>query len=229
MASGLTRFTTFRGFSQTPVTREGQVSTCHCLGRRPKTNHSTSGAWPLPAAGAMLRKSGATGRPDLRRAVLGKLRSSGRETALPSETGLQVNDELWLPETELNFSADRGGGPGGQHVNKVSTRVSLVFDVAALPTLDERQKQRIRTRLAGRVSRAGLLRVSSRKFRSQHANRQAARERLRELLAWALAETPERLPTRPTAAARRRRLEEKSRLSRRKAGRTKTFGPEDEG
>jgi ribosome-associated protein len=148
---------------------------------------------------------------------------------LPSQTGLQVSDELWLPETELNFSADRSGGPGGQHVNKVSTRVSLVFDVAASPTLSELQKDRIRARLAGRISQAGLLRVSCRRFRSQHANRQAARERLRELLAWALAETPERLPTRPPAAARRRRLEEKSRLSRRKAERARTLRLEDEG
>lgn len=138
-----------------------------------------------------------------------------------SESGLRVNEFLVIPESELAFHADRSGGPGGQHVNKVSTRVTVSFDVAASPSLTEDQRGRIRIRLQGRINQAGVLRVSSRKFRSQFANREAARFRMAELLAIALEDQVERRPTRPTVASRLRRLERKSRDGRRKAQRAK--------
>lgn len=143
--------------------------------------------------------------------------------------GLRINDELELGEAELEFQADRSGGPGGQHVNKVSTRVSVLFDVAASSSLTEFQRDRILARLGSRISRAGVLRVTSQKFRSQSANREAARQRLADLVAWALTDRPERKPTRPTRASRRRRLEEKQRVGRRKADRGRVSVPAEEG
>jgi ribosome-associated protein len=121
-------------------------------------------------------------------------------------------DELW-------FVASRSSGPGGQNVNKVSTRVTVLFDVAGSPSLTAEQRARIRERLATRVSGEGVLRVTSQRERSQSANREAAQARLVELLRGALAEQPPRRPTRAPRAARERRLAEKKLLGLRKRDR----------
>ncbi|MFH1746299.1 MAG: alternative ribosome rescue aminoacyl-tRNA hydrolase ArfB [Planctomycetota bacterium] len=112
-------------------------------------------------------------------------------------------DELreWL---EIRFA--RATGPGGQHVNKVSTRAELLFDYEACTILNTIQKQLIRARLTRRLTRDGRLRIVAQQFRTQIRNRQDAEERLMELLAQALHVPPHRRPTRPTAASRRRRL-----------------------
>ena len=132
---------------------------------------------------------------------------------------VEITPELAIPEDELVFQASRSGGPGGQNVNKVETRVTLLFDVAGSPSLDETQRARLRERLARRISASGVLRVTSQKHRSQARNREEAVARFVELLRAALAEQAERRPTRPRRAARERRLAEKRRQGERKRGR----------
>ena len=109
----------------------------------------------------------------------------------------------------MHSRRSRSGGPGGQNVNKLNTRVTVLFDVAGSPSLSDEQKQRILSRLSTRIDKHGVLHVVSQKHRSQEANRQAAVERLQELLREALKPEPIRKKTRTPAAARERRIREK--------------------
>lgn len=133
---------------------------------------------------------------------------------------IDIHSGLALPEHELRFTASRSSGPGGQHVNKANTRVTLVFDVVGSPSLTEEQRQRILTRLSTRISSAGLLRVVSQHSRSREANERAAVERFVELIRQALARKRTRTATRATAASRERRLvvkKERATVKRRRA------------
>jgi ribosome-associated protein len=121
---------------------------------------------------------------------------------------------LVIPLRELLFSFSRSGGPGGQNVNKVSTRVTLSFDVGASPSLSADQKRLLRARLGTRMSGEGVLRVVCQATRSQAANREQAIERFAALVAAALKQKKPRRRTRVTAGARERRLEEKKRHGR---------------
>ena len=122
---------------------------------------------------------------------------------------IEIDRHLFIPEEELRFQASRSGGPGGQNVNKVSTRVMLLFDLQASPSLTPEQKTRIAQRLATRINKQGVLRVVCQSSRSQSANRDQAVERFSQLLREALEETPERKKTRVSEAEKRRRLEDK--------------------
>jgi ribosome-associated protein len=131
---------------------------------------------------------------------------------------LIVTPSIAIPESELVERFVRASGPGGQNVNKVATAVELRFDLVASRLPDD-VKRRL-ARLAGRrVSDEGVLLIDSRSHRTQAQNRAAARERLTELVRRAAVPPRPRRKTRPTAAARERRHEDKARRSRVKASR----------
>jgi ribosome-associated protein len=126
---------------------------------------------------------------------------------------LEITPALLLPLAELDYRATRSGGPGGQHVNTSSTRIEVWWDVGSSPALTEEQRARLMERLANRLDGEGRLRVVASQSRSQLRNREAATERLRELVASALAVRKPRKRTRPSRAAKAARLEAKRRRS----------------
>jgi ribosome-associated protein len=124
---------------------------------------------------------------------------------------IRINQTLAIDESELQFDFIRSAGPGGQNVNKVSTAVQLRFDAGHSASLPEEVRQRL-TRLAGRrMTAEGVLVIEARQYRTQEANRQAAIERLVELLRQAAEKPTVRRNTKPTLASQRRRLESKRR------------------
>lgn len=122
---------------------------------------------------------------------------------------IEINPDLSIPLDEISFSAVRSSGPGGQNVNKVSTKVQLEFDVDKSPSLNDEQKDLVKKRLAGRISGEGILRVSSQKTRQQASNREDVIRRFAGLLAGALQERKVRKKTRVPRTSRKERLEEK--------------------
>jgi ribosome-associated protein len=128
-----------------------------------------------------------------------------------SDGDLPVRRTLVLPERELRWRFSRASGPGGQGVNTTDSRVELSFDLGRSPSLPESVRERALRRLGTRLV-DGVLTVVAAEHRSQLRNREAARDRLAATLRSAMAPDPApRRPTRPSPAAKRRRLEEKSR------------------
>ena len=126
---------------------------------------------------------------------------------------IEIKNNISICEDELVFKFSRSGGPGGQNVNKVNTRVTVFFDVANCDSFSDSQKRQILKRLATRANKNGVMRVVSQRYRTQKANRRAAVERLGELLREALEKKPVRKKTKVPERARQRRLEEKKRRS----------------
>lgn len=126
---------------------------------------------------------------------------------------LEITPNLLLPVSELDYRATRSGGPGGQHVNTSSTRIELWWDIGASPTLTDEQRARLLARLATRLDSEGRLRIVASESRSQLRNREAATERLREVVAAALAVAKPRKRTKPSRAVKAARLEAKRRRS----------------
>ena len=132
---------------------------------------------------------------------------------------LHVSRSLSIPLPELSWRFTASGGPGGQHANRSNTRVELVFDIAGSPSLGPRQRARL-------VERYGpTLRVVASGERSQTRNREAALDRLRDRLADGLRVERPRTATKPTKAAKERRLEAKRRRSRLKQDRASITDP----
>jgi ribosome-associated protein len=127
---------------------------------------------------------------------------------------IYINDKLSIPLAEVAFRFSTAGGPGGQHVNKVESQVTLRFNVEQSPSLTGPMRQRLREKLASRLDKNGILQLSVQETRSQHQNRQVALERFRLLLAEALRPGRRRRPTRPGRAAHERRLAAKKRRGR---------------
>ncbi len=124
---------------------------------------------------------------------------------------VHVLADLEIPDEELEFATSRSSGPGGQNVNKVNTRVTVLFDVDRSAVLSEHQRALLREQLGTRISKAGVLRVASQRHRTQLANRDAAVERLVQLMGDALSGKPARVPVRVPKAAKEKRLDEKRR------------------
>jgi ribosome-associated protein len=134
---------------------------------------------------------------------------------------IEVTNTLSIPEEELQFKASRSSGPGGQNVNKLNTRMTLLFDVRNSPSLSQGQKESIRKLLVTRINQEGVLRVVCQQHRTQAANKRGATERFVEVLVDALKKRRPRRKTQVSAAVKRRRREERerrSRLKRRRSG-----------
>ena len=134
---------------------------------------------------------------------------------------LPVTESLTIPGRELRVSFARSGGPGGQNVNKVETKVELRWRPGESSILSDEDRAWLLERLARRLSGDGDLIVSSSRTRDQARNREDARQRLAAIVAQALERPKKRRPARPTREARRRRLEEKRRRAELKAARKK--------
>ena len=126
---------------------------------------------------------------------------------------LEITPAIVIAESELEESFVRASGPGGQNVNKVSTAVQLRFDVAQSLALDDRVKQRLRSLAGTRMTDEGVLVIDARRHRTQAQNREDARERLAELIRQAATPPKKRRVTRPSRAAKARRMETKARRS----------------
>jgi ribosome-associated protein len=122
---------------------------------------------------------------------------------------------------EIKYRFTRSQGPGGQSVNKVNTRVELVFNVHRSDILLDSQKEKILKNLENRVSKEGIIRLSSQKGRTQIKNRALVTQRFYELIREALANKPKRLPTKPGKSSKEKRLNEKKRVSQKKQDRKK--------
>ena len=123
---------------------------------------------------------------------------------------IRINEDLAIDDREVEERFVRSSGPGGQNVNKVATAVELRFDVRA-SSLPAAVKDRLLALAAGRVTADGVLLIDSREHRTQARNREAARERLLELIARAARPPRHRKATRPRPAAREKRLDTKKR------------------
>ncbi|HPG40573.1 MAG TPA: alternative ribosome rescue aminoacyl-tRNA hydrolase ArfB [bacterium] len=134
---------------------------------------------------------------------------------------ISINFNTFIDESELEFSASRSSGPGGQNVNKVSSKITLSFDVRKSAGLTEEQKALIMQRLASRINKEGILQLSVQDSRSQFTNKNVAILRFTELLAGALQTRKKRRPTRPSMAAKVKRLEAKKQRSEVKSTRGK--------
>jgi ribosome-associated protein len=123
---------------------------------------------------------------------------------------LQITGNLAIPEEEIEMSAIRAQGAGGQNVNKVASAIHLRFDIRG-SSLPERVKARLLALGDQRISKDGVVIIKAQQFRAQEKNRQAALERLRDLIISAMVVQKARKPTRPTRNSQLRRLDSKTR------------------
>ncbi len=134
---------------------------------------------------------------------------------------LEINDNVSIPLSEIEISAIRSRGAGGQNVNKVSTAIHIRFDVRASSALSDNDKARVLRVRDQRISKEGIIVIKSQRFRSQDKNRSDALEKLAEMIRKALVEKKPRKPTKPSTRSREKRLDEKTKRGRLKETRRK--------
>lgn len=145
---------------------------------------------------------------------------------MASFEGIDILPGLHIPGDELLIEFSRATGPGGQHVNKVETRVTICFDIDSSMVLDDLQRATLKDRLRSRINKHGMLRISCEESRSQAANRELVRNRFAEVLGQALKSRKKRIPTKATRASKRRRIDQKKRRGDIKRGRGSDWGKE---
>ena len=132
---------------------------------------------------------------------------------------LAIADSIILPGEDLEMRAVRASGPGGQNVNKVSSKVELRFDLSRSRALSDAIKARVRQLFPNRLDANGRLLIVSQRTRDQHVNLEDARDKLRAMVLSALVIAVERVPTKVSRRAKRRRVDDKRKTAAKKAGR----------
>ncbi|OEU64751.1 MAG: class I peptide chain release factor [Desulfovibrio sp. S3730MH75] len=134
---------------------------------------------------------------------------------------ITITPTLSIPDSEINFITSRSSGPGGQHANKTSSRVTLIFNLQESPTLSEHQKSRILSRIASRINGKGELHLSCEDHRSQFRNKEEAIERFKTIMANGLKPIISRRKTKVPYSTKRKRLNNKNKRAETKKNRSK--------
>ncbi len=145
---------------------------------------------------------------------------------MTKEIYIKIKDKITIPISELIFQFSTSSGPGGQHANRSATRVTLCFDVAHSPSLDDNIRLHLLEELAHRLDKEGILHIHVQDTRSQKRNREIAISRLMSLLSDAVEEPAQRVKTSPSPTKLKKRKSEKKKLSQRKEERRRDWSNE---
>jgi len=140
-------------------------------------------------------------------------------------SSLRVSPQLVIPLSEITFRSSRSSGPGGQNVNKVESRVELIFDVNNSRSLTDQQRRKISTALRNKIDSDGILHLTSQRSRSQWENKETVLAEFSRLIRSAVKPAKKRIRTHPSNAVKEKRLKEKKVVSEKKKMR-RSFGPE---